>query len=393
MPAKRSKLTAAFVHSVRQPGKYYDEYGLCLRVFPTGRRSWEQRITIRGRRRTLGLGSYPVVSLKDARNLALEHQRLVQTGGDPFAERRRPDIPTFADAALDVLSLHSPSWSSPRQAEIWLSSLKRLVFPKLGALPVSEVQSADVLAVLTPIWYTIPETARRVRNRIRLVMRWAIAQGYRSDDPAADALDSLLPRSGASKRHYRALPHAEVAAAIVTVRQSLARDSTKLLFEFLVLTASRSGEVRGARWSEINYDQRSWTVPSSRMKARVAHRVPLCDRALAILEAARVMPHPEGLIFPSPRGLQLSDATVSKLVRELGIRAVPHGFRSSFRDWCGETGVAREVAEACLAHAVANKVEAAYARSDLLDRRRKVMDDWAAYLAQCEASLPSETDL
>ena len=211
-------------------------------------------------------------------------------------------------------------------------------------------------------------------------MKWAIAQGYRTDDPAGEALLSALPTHTLAKTHYRALPHSEVPAALDTVRSSDAYPSTKLLFEFLVLTAARSGEVRFARWAEIDLSRSRWTVPAQRMKARREHQVPLSDRALAVLCEARERFSGDGLVFPSKTGRPPSDSTVSKLLRTLRIPAVPHGFRSSFRDWCGESGVSREVAEACLAHVIANKTEAAYARSDLFNLRVPVMQDWATYL-------------
>ncbi len=263
----------------------------------------------------------------------------------------------------------------------WESSLRTYVYPHLGKRLVSDVSTADIMTVLTPIWHDRHETARRVRQRIGAVMQWAVANGYRSDNPAGEAIRAALPKRNGAPQHQRALSHAEVGAAIVQVRESDASLAAKRCFELLVLSACRSGEVRGARWEEIDWDTATWTVPGSRMKAGREHRVPLAARALEVLQAARELPAGSGLVFPSVRGGELSDNTLSKLLRELGIPAVPHGFRSSFRDWCGECATApREVAEAALAHVVRNKVEAAYARSDLFERRRQLMDDWATYL-------------
>ena len=377
----RSSLTALFVARVRKPGKYYDTFGLYLRVRPTGRRYWEQRVTVRGRRRTLGIGRYPIVTLRDAREVALENLRVVQTGGDPIQLRRAVQcVPTLTEAACAVLELHRSKWSSSRHAKLWMGSLEQHELPSLGSVPVSDLTSSDFLSVLTPIWSSIPETASRVRQRVSLVMRWAIVQGFRPDDPAGDALTSVLPTLPLTKTHYRALHHSAVSAALDTVRNSDAYPSTKLLFEFLVLTATRSGEVRFARWAQIDLSRSTWTVPAERMKARREHQVPLSTPAVAVLREARERFSGDGLVFPSKTGRPPSDSTVSKLIRELGIAAVPHGFRSSFRDWCGESGVSREVAEACLAHVVSNKVEAAYARSDLFNLRVPVMHDWANYL-------------
>ena len=234
---------------------------------------------------------------------------------------------------------------------------------------------------LKPIWNEIPDTARRIRQRIGAVMKWAIAEGYRSDNPAGHALVGALPNNRTNPTHYPALPHNEVSVALAQVRACPAPPGTKLVFEFLVLTAVRSGEARGARWSEFDFASGMWTVPASRMKARSAHRVPLSGRALAILHVARQNLPAGDLVFPSKTGRVIRDAAVSKVLRDRSIPAVPHGFRSSFRDWCGDTAVPRELAEACLAHTVANKVEAAYARTDLYNRRIQVMEDWARYVA------------
>ena len=212
------------------------------------------------------------------------------------------------------------------------------------------------------------------------IFRWSIAQGYRTDDPAGTALDAALPRNGGKTQQYKALPHGEVSTAVEAVRKSGAWPGTKAAFEFLMVTACRSGEVRRASWEEVNLESDVWTIPADRAKTEPQNRVPLAPRAIAILDEMRKLSGGKGLVFPSVTGNALSDATFSKLVRERGIQAVPHGFRSSFRDRCGETGQPREVTEACLAHAVKNKVEAAYARSDLLNRRRKLMEAWAEYL-------------
>ena len=226
-----------------------------------------------------------------------------------------------------------------------------------------------------------PETAQRVRQRIKAVLQYAVALGHRLDNPASEALNAILPRNGGAKRHHRALPYREVAAAVETIRASRAGMAVKLAFEFLILTAARSGEVRLATWTEI--DGATWTVPAARMKARRDHRVPLCDRALAVLAEARVLADSSGLIFPGAQeGKPLSDMTISKLMRELGLDAVPHGFRSSFRDWAVEcTNAPHAVMEAALARTVPNKTEAAYNRTDLFERRRALMEQWAAYLA------------
>ena len=245
------------------------------------------------------------------------------------------------------------------------------------------------MAVLLPIWNEKRVTARRVRQRIGAVMRWAVAQGYREDNPAGEAIRAALPKNGFGPRHHRALPFAEVGGAIEMVRGSGAYPATVLAFEFLVLTACRSGEVRGAQWEEMDLEGREWRIPAERMKTHREHRVPLSRGALAVLREAQALADSSGLVFPSPRGRVLSEATISRLVRDLGIGAVPHGFRSSFRDWAAECSDApREVCELALAHVNTNRIEAAYRRTDLFERRRALMEQWAAFLAGPADSSP-----
>ena len=374
------QLTAAFVRTVITPGKYGDQHGLILRVLPTGSKQWIWRGTVRGRRVDLGLGGYPYTSLAEARQTAFEHRKLARAGGDPRCLRKR--APTFAEAAEKVIAIHRKAWRPGSKSEAqWRASLRDYAMPRLGRKRIDEITTSDVMAVLLPIWTTKAETARRVRQRIGTVMKWAVARGYRPDNPAGGVLGAALPKHGGARKHFRALPHSEVGAALDAVRTSSAWVLTKLAFEFLVLTAARSGEVRGARWEEVDFENAIWTVPAERMKAARKHRVPLSPRAVAGLRRAKELADGSGLVFPSPTGRVLSPSTLSKLVRELGIAAVPHGFRTSFRVWCGDTGVAREVAEAALAHVVRDKVEAAYARGTLFGRRREVMEDWASYIA------------
>ena len=278
--------------------------------------------------------------------------------------------------------MHEPNWKDgARSAEIWRSSLARYAMPRLGAKRISDIETADVMAVLLPIWAGKRETAKRVRQRIGTIMKWAVAQGYRPDNPAGDAIGAALPKNGAAKKHHRALPHSEVAEAIGTVRASGAHWATVAALEFLILTAARSGEVRSARWTEMDFGDGTWTVPGKRMKAKREHRVPLSGLALRILSRARELAGSSDLVFPSARGLPMSDNTLSKLLREQGIDAVVHGFRSSFRNWAAECSDApREVCELALAHVNSDRVEAAYLRSDLFAKRWALMEAWANYL-------------
>ena len=351
---------------------------------PTGSRNWIQRIIVRGRRRDLGLGGFPLVSLREAREQAFSNRKVARSGGDPVAEKRRADgILTFAEAAERVWKDKNPGWRHPRHAQDWMSSLRRHVLPDLGRMPVSEISSAEVLDTLRRIWHERPETARRVRQRISAVMDWAIAMQFRTDNPC-DRLGPVLGPQQDLVQHMRALPHAEAAGAIGSMWGSGATDAVKLAFEFLVLTAARSGEVRGARWAEINKSARVWTIPATRMKAKREHRVPLSGRAVEILKAARKLGDGRSrLVFPSRGDKPISITRLPRMLQNLKIAAVPHGFRSSFRDWAAEeTNHPREVVEAALAHAVANQTEAAYARSDLFERRRRLMDEWAEYISR-----------
>ena len=374
-----SALAPAFVRTA-PPGHYIDGNGLYLYVQPTGARSWIQRLVIRGKRCELGLGSVALVTLAEAREKAVANRKLAREGGDPLADKRRLQrMPTFADAATALIEQKRPGWRNAVQVRDWRNSLRHYAFPRIGNRPVSEVTSADVLAILSPIWHTKPVAAKAVKQRIHTVLEWAVAMNLRNDNPA-DRVRPVLGPQRNMVQHRRALPHREVAAAIATVRASRYKPAVKLAFEFLVLTAARSGEVRFATWDEIDRTDRVWAISATRMKMKRDHRMPLCGRALEVLDAARALGDGP-FLFPSPVGRRLDVQQLRRLLERCGIAAVPHGFRSSFRDWAAEeTDHPREVIEAALAHMVQDKVEAAYARSDLFERRRRLMDDWAAYL-------------
>ena len=374
-------LTARFVNTVSDPGRYGDGrggHGLILNVHRTldGRvsKSWIQRVRIGARVTHLGLGSFPVVTLAEARKAALANRRTAAKGIDP----RTGGVPTFAAALDAVLVIQAGVWRDGGKSENqWRASLRDYA----GALmrkPVDAIGPGDVLGVLTPIWNEKRETAKRVRQRIGAVMRWSVAEGHRTDNPV-DAIGAALPKTGCNKAHHRALPYGAVAGALATVRASAAYPTTKLAFECLVLTAARSGEVRGMRWDEVDGD--TWTVPAERMKTGREHRVPLSGPTLAVLREARQYADGSGLVFPSARGKVMHGMALSRLLTYLDVGAVPHGFRSSFRDWAAErTSTPHAVMEAALAHVVKNQAEAAYARSDLLDKRRVLMDAWARYV-------------
>ena len=375
-----NKLSATFCNKVSKPGRYGDGHGghglsLLVKERAGGgvRKMFTQRLRINGKPCDLGLGPYPVVTLKQARAKALENRRAAFNGLDPRTSR----IPTFATAAEKVIALNEPNWrDGAKSAAQWRASLRDYAYPVIGNKPVSEVTTHDCMNILKPIWNSKRETAKRVQQRVSRIMQWSIAEGHRLDDPVAPT-SAALPKNGHAREGMKALHWSEVSTALDTIRASDAYEVTKLAFEFVVLTAARSGEVRAMTWQEIDMDAAIWTVPGERMKAGREHRVPLSARAIEILIAARGYGD-GGLVFPSVRGKPLSDSTISKLLRENGYKgkAVVHGFRSSFRSWCSDTGKDREIAEMSLAHSVRG-VEGRYQRSDILERRRELMAQWS----------------
>lgn len=381
---QEKRLTAATVRALKKPGLHGDGNGLYLKVDTSGAKRWIQRLKIGNDRRDLGLGSVSLVSLAEAREKALENRKLARAGGDPLAAKKRSmEVLTFKAAAEKVHELSKPTWRNDKHGDQWINTLTTYAFPFFGSKRIDNVGSADVLAALSPIWNSRPETARRVKQRVGSVFKWAMANGWRTDNPA-EAIGKALPKHDRSKvQHREALPYDSVGSAIATVVASDAGMATKLAFEFLVLTATRSGETREAVWSEFDLNNATWTIPATRMKAKKPHRVPLPPRCLAILAVAKTLKREsDDYVFPGTKDKKpLSDMTLSKLMKDLGIAAVPHGFRSSFRDWAGEqTHHPREVIEFALAHVIKDKAEAAYARSDLFDKRRALMTDWSDYL-------------
>ncbi len=381
---REKRLTAATIRALTKVGMHADGHGLYLKVDASGAKRWVQRIVVNGKRRDIGLGSASLVSLVEARETALQHRKAARAGEDPLAAKKLSQaILTFKEAAEAVHALNKPTWRNEKHGDQWLNTLDKFAFPFIGNKRVSTITSADILHVLSPIWNTHPETARRVKQRIGTVMKWTMAKGWRTDNPADAVAQGLSKHDRSKVQHRKALPYDKVADAIEIVRSSDAGMVTKLAFEFLVLTATRSVETREARWSEVDLDKKVWTIPASRMKAKKEHRVPLTERSLAILNAAAPFKQAKSdLIFPGMKeDRPLSDMTLSKLMKELEIPAVPHGFRSSFRDWAGEaTAHPREVIELAMAHRIKDKAEAAYARSDLFDKRRALMDDWGKYI-------------
>ncbi len=374
--------------------------GLHLRVDPYGSRHWVLRIVIGKKRRDVGLGGYPSVSLAHARERAREAREQVWRGIDPVEERRAAvaalvaaqSALTFDEAAKRFLANKVAEFRNDKHAAQWKSTLKTYASPLIGAMPVDQVGLTDITDILTPIWTTKTETAKRVRGRIEAVLDWATVTGHRSgDNPARwrGNLDSVQasPNKVAKKQHFAALPYTDVPAFLIDLRQREGMAARAL--EFTILTAARSGETRGATWREIDLDAGIWTIPGERMKAGREHRVPLTDAALAILRALpRLEPdNPDSTVFFAPRGGQLSDMTLTAVMRRMKVDATVHGFRSTFRDWAADqTSFPREVAEQALAHTLQG-VEAAYRRSDLFEKRRNLMDAWECYCAPGSAKV------
>ena len=386
----KKALSAAEAKSITKPGSHYAGTTLYLHVAPGGSKSWVQRLTIHGRRCDIGLGGFPVVALAEARDKAYQNRKIAQAGGDPLAEKRKVKIPTFRDAAEKTFEANRARWRSEKTAKNWEQGMAKHVLPVLGGLRVDRIRREDVLRILTPIWTKIPEVARKQRNRIRAVLSWCQAHGFIEHNVAGEMIDGALPAMPAVNQHFRALPYRALPAALETVETSGASLAAKLCFRFLVLTATRSGEARGSDWSEIDLETKEWRIPATRMKAGVEHRGPLSDAALAVLAQAQILRDRSGLVFPSVLrpGKPLSDMTLTKVLRDNGLadRTTVHGLRSTFRDWCAETGKPREIAEAALAHVVPG-VEGAYFRSDLFERRRLLMGQWAAYVSRREADV------
>lgn len=396
MPKLREPLGPLAVSRLDKPGLHAvgGVPGLALQVLKTGGRTWILRTMIGTRRREMGLGGYPAVTLAMAKEAAREARDLIRRGTDPIEAAREarsalltPPKPqyTFQAAAEAYVSAHEAGWKNPKHRDQWTATLKKYAYPVMGKLDVAVIELPHVMRVLEPIWTKKTETAKRLRGRIEMVLDWAGARGFRSGpNPARwrGHLDKLLAKPSKVHRiaHHRALPIDEMKAFMAQLRAAEGMGARAL--EFAILTAARSGEVRGATWKEIDLDARVWTISAERMKAAREHRAPLSNAAVKLL---RSMPpgRPDAYLFRAAHGGRLSDMTISAVLRRMEVDAVPHGFRSTFRDWAAErTAYPNEVAEMALAHAVGNKVEAAYRRGDLFEKRLAMMDDWAEFCSQ-----------
>lgn len=381
------------------PGVHLDGNGLYLQVTKAGAKSWIFRFQLNKRRREMGLGPLATVPAKEARRRAAEMRVLVAAGVDPIEERQRlADLEaerkrqeaahtvTFRKAAEEYIEANRPGWRNAKHIQQWENTLATYVYPVFGDTPVASVDDAQVLEVLTPIWTTKTETAKRIQGRIENILDAAKARKLRTgENPARwrGHLDKLLPQPSkvAKVRHHPALPYQQMAEFMQALRD--VKGISPLALEFLILTAARSGEVLKATWHEVDTDDRMWIIPGERMKAGKTHRVPLSDAAVAVLKKAEGIKHND-YIFPSARtGKPMSDMSLTMLIRRLHPGITAHGFRSSFRDWAAEaTMYPGDMAEMALAHVVSDKVEAAYRRGDMVERRRQMMQDWAAWCEQ-----------
>jgi integrase len=377
-----AKLTATAVKAaLGKPGRHSDGDGLILAVGARGNGSWIVRVQKDGKRRDFGLGAASKVTLSLARTRAAEVRAQVEAGLDPIAQRRKAAcIPTFREAAAQVHAEHKKGWKNGKHQGQWLRTLEVYAFPTLGDRLVSDIHGPAVRDVLAEIWTEKPETARRVRQRIGAVLDWAYSKGHRDSEAPMRSLSKGLPRQPKKDGHHAAMPFADVPAFLSRLRGK--ETWGRLALEAAVLTAARSGEIRGATWSEVDLEKALWTIPAGRMKAGKEHVVPLSPAALRVFERAHAM-RTEGCQFVfhgASRNKPMSDMTLMKVLRDMGEKVTAHGFRSSFRDWVSEeTQFSGDLAEAALAHAVPNKVEAAYRRGNLLEKRRALMEAWAAY--------------
>jgi integrase len=384
-------LNVVRIRALKKPGRYADGNGLYLKVDASGAKRWELRTVVRGKRCDIGLGGVRLVSLADAREEARKYRAIARNQGDPLAEKRkaRKVVPTFRVAAETVHKDHAKAWKNAKHGDQWISTLKAYAYPAFGDRRVDQIDTPDILKALSPIWLTKAETARRVRQRIGTVLDWAKAAGYRGGSNPVEEISKALPRQSDRKGHFAALPYVEVPSFMQQLRGDEPGTIPKLAFEFVILTAARTGEVLEAKWSEIDMEQAAWTVPAGKMKAGREHRVPLAGRCIELLNQARLLAAGSDFVFPGRSGKKpMSNMALSMTMRRLSPGYTVHGFRSAFRDWASErTNFAREICEAALAHIVKDKTEAAYRRGDLFEKRRELMVAWAAFVAAIDADV------
>lgn len=378
-----NKLTAAFVKTVTAPGMYADGNCLYLVVDPSGAKRWIVRLQVNGRRRDMGIGGVNYVPLARAREDAREAREKARRGEDPIEARRRLSVAsmTFEQAARRVYEARKPSWENPKHAAQWITSLEAHAFPHIGSFAIGSIERADILRVLEPIWLTKAETAKRVRQRLRAIFDWAKGAGAYVGDNPVEGIEASLPAKRVRQKHHEAVEYSEIGAFVNRLKAG-GGGIARLGLEFLILTASRTNEVIQARWDEFDLQDASWLIPAERMKARKPHRVPLSQRAMEIVRQLGEQRLNE-YVFPGTKpDSHISNMAFLQLMKRMDESAVPHGFRSTFRDWASETtSFPHDVCEMALAHTIKNKAEAAYRRGDLFEKRRLLMQAWADHCA------------
>jgi integrase len=401
------RLSAVFVRRCKTPGVYLDGGGLRLRVMPNGSRIWVMRLTVGGKSQDFSLGPLAKTSLADARSQAAEIRQAVADGRNPAAERqvaaanaRRPATrpalearrPTFRDCRRAYWAVKEPQLSNPKHRDQWTMTTRVYALPHIGHRPVADVRPSEIIDVLKPIWHAKEETARRVLQRINAVFVSAMTRELRDKANPCAGVASELGRRRRKPAHHAALAYADVPAFVRDLRNRKGSLESRLALEFLILTATRSGETRWASWDEIDLVTRCWTIPPHRMKARTEHVVPLSSRAIGILMQVQGERNNSSLCFPNLEGGPFSDMAFTKAIRDMGLsgHATAHGFRTAFKVWAAEGGVRDEVSEAALAHTDPNEVRAAYRRTNFLDERRTIMQHWSDFvcgLVQPQATL------
>jgi len=389
----KNKLTSLAIKKLKTPGRYSDGNNLYLKIEDTGSRRWILRLTINGKRRDMGLGSFSFINLADARELASQYNKLAKSGIDPIQERlkEKGQQITLKECTYKVHALNKPIWKTDLLARLWINSFEHQVFPIIGHLTISQIQSVDIMNVLTPIWNTKHDTAKKLKQRLRVVFKWCRAQGYFTGDNPVELAEMALPRLKLNKKHHKYLPYDQLPDFIKKLKDTPIILSNKLAIEFAILTAGRTSEILKAQWDEIDFSNKLWTIPKDRMKANKEHIVPLSDRSIAILKESQKNYPNAKYIFPSELNLEKplsSNTMLFAIQKRMNTNVTTHGMRTSFKVWASEvTNFQNEVSEMALSHSIPNKVEAAYRRGNLLEKRRLLMQCWVDYLYKANADV------
>lgn len=383
--------TVSQVKKIREPGFHNAGATLFLAVNEGNGKSWVQRLTINGKRHNIGLGSAALVSLADARDLAYENRKLARAGGDPLAAKRKAKMPTFREAAERTYEALKPRWRSDKVQKNWWAILERHAFKRIGDRRIDQIGRDQVLSVLTPLWTASPEMGRKLKRGINAILQWSMAHGF-IEVNVVDQVSGALPRQPAVKQHFRSLPYQDVPGALQSIEESGISTAAKLALRMLILTMCRSGEIRHATWQEFDMNEKVWRIPGNKTKSGREHTIPLTPAMMKVLEKARLIRDRSNLVFPSPLkpGRALTDATLSKSLRRCGLadRTTCHGFRAAGRTFAQErTSADHETMELALGHSVGNQTIKAYARSDLMQKRRRLFEQYNNFLTGTTADV------